>query len=133
MRKLIALVALSLAVACGDSGTNPNTDDISGTYSVRTVNNSSVPYTFTSNGGSITLLSDVINVAGNGTWSETYTYRQGSQTTTGTGADAGTWSRSGANVTLYSTTYSETSYTGSYSNGQLMLNDGNNFNYVFQR
>ena len=126
MKKLLAMLALATLAACGDNGTNPNTDSIGGTYTLRTVNNSSVPYTSTSGSSSITLQSDILVIADNGTWSEIITYSQTSNgtTTNGTQSDGGSWSRAGTSVNLYSNVQPGTAYAGSYSNNTLSMTDG---------
>jgi len=134
MKKLIAMLALATLVACGDNSTNPNTDSISGTYTLQTINGSQIPYTVSNGSTSTTLTSDVLTVADNGSWSEIITYRQtvNGTTSNGTESDSGTWSRSGTSVNFYSNVYQSTSYAGSYSNNTLSMSDGS-LNYVWTR
>ena len=134
MRRLFPVLALAMAVACGgDKSTNPNSDSIEGTYSLRTVNGSPLPFTFQSGTTSVTLTSDVITVAGNGSWTESIGYRQtaNGQTTTGTDTDGGSWVRAGSSVTLNSS-FGTGGYAGTYGNGSLTFSDAG-FVEVFSR
>lgn len=134
IRRIVALIAFSSLVACGsDSSTNPNSDSIEGVYSLRTVNGSALPFTVQSGTTSVTLTSDVITIASNGSWTEAVAYTQtvNGQTSNGTGADGGTWIRAGSSVTLNSTAGS-TGYAGTFSNGSMTFNDSG-FIEVFSR
>ena len=65
---LAACLPFVFALACGDSGTNPNNEPIDGTYSLKTLDGSPLPITFQSGTSSITLTNDVLTVASNGSW-----------------------------------------------------------------
>jgi hypothetical protein len=122
-----ASLALALAAACGgDSGTNPNSDAIEGTYSLKTVDGSPLPYKVQIGTDQVTLTKDVLTVASNGSWTESLSYTQtvNGQTSTGTEGDGGTWTRAGSSVSFYSTVYDEASYTGTYSNRTLTVTYG---------
>lgn len=126
IRRLVALLALVTLGACGsDSGTGVSSTNIEGTYSLRTVNGSPLPYTVQSGNNGVTLTSDVITIAGNGTWTEAILYRQtvNGVTTNGTEADGGTWMRAGNDVTLDSNFSQGTAYSGTFSNGTLTFDD----------
>ena len=82
MRRLIAVFMLIAIGACGgssDATTNPNSDDITGTYAIKTVNGNPLPFTIQSGTTTLVLVSDAITVASNGTWSESYTYEADSR------------------------------------------------------
>ena len=135
MRKLIALVALMAAAACGsDSPTNPNNASIAGTYSLTAVNGGPLPFTLQSGTTTVVLLTDVITVADGGTWSETGTFRvtQNGGTSTQTFADGGSWTRAGSSVSFYSTSQAATSYAGTFTGSGFNLSD-NSFTYVFAK
>ena len=136
MRKLFAMVALAALVACGgDSVTNPSADQVTGTYTLQSIDGDQLPVTYQSGGNSLTITSDVLTVADNGTWTETYSYRQtiNGQTSNGTGADGGTWTRAGSNVEFYSNQLDDFAYFGTYNNNRrLDLSDGLS-DYVFTR
>lgn len=106
MRRLVALLALAAAVACGgDSSTSPSAT-VSGSYSLRTVNGSPVPYTVIQIGADkYEIVSDVVTLNEGGTWSETGTDRttQNGQVTNGTITDNGTYTLNGTAITLVST------------------------------
>ncbi|MEO6528817.1 MAG: hypothetical protein ABIP93_19525 [Gemmatimonadaceae bacterium] len=126
IRRLLLLLTLATLGACGsDASTSPNADAIEGTYSLRTVNGLALPFTIQSGANSVTLSSDVITIASNGTWTEAITYRQtiNGQTTNGTEADGGSWVRAGSNVTLRSAQDGSTAYSGTFGNGTLTFTD----------
>lgn len=135
-RRLVLLLALATASACGsDSSTSPTTDAIEGTYSLRTVNGSPLPFTVVQSGtNSFVLTSDVITIASNGSWTESIQYREtvNGQTTNGTDADGGTWVRSGGNVSLKSNLSGDIAYSGAFSGGSLTFN-ASGFVAVFSR
>lgn len=127
MRKLIAtalLLASASFVACGgDSGTNPNNASIAGTYTLRTIGGASLPYAFQNGSASYLLVSDAITMADGGTWSEVYAYKNVSSGQSQTGSDNGSFSRSGAAVTLNSA-QGTAGYTGSFDGASLQLLSG---------
>ena len=125
MRKLLAVLALVAVAACGgDSGTNPNSDSIEGTYSLRTINGSPLPFTVQSGTYSYTIKTDVITIASNGSWTETYTYTEtaNGQTTNGSDVDGGTWVRAG-NVVNLASNFGTGGYSMTYSNGSLTVSE----------
>ncbi len=132
MRRLTVLLAF--LIACGGDSTSPNSDDISGNYTLRTVNGSALPFSIQSGTTTLTVLSDALTVGSNGTWSEVTSYRQtvNGQTTTGTGTDGGTWVRAGSQVSLHSSAGSAGDYNGTYSSGTLTLTNAGLVN-VFSR
>jgi len=118
---------LSFAMACGgDNSTNPNSDAVEGTYALKSVNGSPLPFTIQSGTNSITLTKDILTVASNGSWTESISYTEtiNGQTGTGTDADGGTWSRAGSSVAFYSTVTNGTAYSGTYNNSTLTLGAG---------
>jgi hypothetical protein len=127
VRRLVLLLALATLGACGsDASTGPDAEPIEGTYSLRTLNGATLPFTIQSGPSSLTLTSDVITLAGNGSWTESITYRQiiNGQTTNGTESDGGAWVRAGSNVTLQSSVNGGTAYSGTFGNGSLTFTDG---------
>jgi hypothetical protein len=106
LRRLIPLVALAVAVACGsDSTTEPTTATLAGTWSLQSVYGNPLPVTLsqTSN-DKLELLSDVVTASANGTYSESLQFREtlNGVATTSTSTDAGTFSLNGTAVTLSS-------------------------------
>ena len=126
MRRIFVACALTaLLAACGSDSTSPASADITGTYTLKTVNGSPLPFTLQSGTTVVSLTSDVIIVSSNGTWSESGIYQQtvNGQTTSGTGSDGGTWTRAGTSVTLTSAQGADGTYTGSYSTNTLTLSN----------
>ena len=135
VRRSVLLLALATLGACGsDSGTNPSADAIEGTYSLRTVNGAALPFTIQNGVNSLTLISHVITIASDFSWTETTQYRLTSsgQTTDGTSADGGTWMRAGGKVTLHSSLTGVASHSGPYANGSLTFSAAG-FAAVFSR
>lgn len=134
MRKLIALVLLAGAAACGfDTATEPLVGDISGTYTLQSMNGSPLPFVFASNDTTVSIDTDVLTVNTGGDWTETVSYRQ----TVGT-ADAtnetlnlsGSWTRSGNQLNFR--TAMGLLYVGTATETTLNLSDAG-FDYVFTR
>jgi hypothetical protein len=129
MRRLAAVLLL-VAAACSksDSPTNPASASLAGTFALRTIDGSALPYTMQSGTTSMTITSDALTVADGGTWSESGAYRQTSNGTTSnqTIADGGTWVRSGASVTFTSTMQNPgaTAYSGSFTGSGFGMSDG---------
>ena len=132
---MLACAPLVLVLACGDSGTNPSTADISGTYTLQTIGGSPLPYTVQSGTTTVTLTSDVITVGSDGSWAEAedFTLVSNGQTSTTSDSDGGTWTRSGTAVTFSSQTTGGTAYTGTYTNDTLTLDNGDGTPQVFHR
>src|SRR5512146_3171833 len=99
MRRLIPLVALAVAVACGsDSTTQPTVASLAGTWTLQSVNGSPLPFTVTQTGtDKVELLSDVVTASANGTYTEAVQFRTtlNGQSTTDTESDAGTFTLNG--------------------------------------
>lgn len=105
MRRLIALTAfatlLSVA-ACGDSPTEASTSVV-GTWHLQTINGTPPPFTlFEDTGYRLEVMGGVLAMNSNGTYANTYTYREtenGTATTTQE-TDIGTWIQSGSTILL---------------------------------
>jgi hypothetical protein len=124
MRHRILLVAaLALVSACGggDDPTSPN-DSFAGTYTLRTINGSNLPYTVVQVGADkLEITDDAITLNDGGTWTESGHYREtenGVVTTTSI-VDAGTYTRTGTAITLASPTTGTVS--GTVSGGTLTV------------
>ena len=106
MRRLIPLVALAVAVACGsDSTTQPTMTSVAGTWTLQSVNGGPLPFTLTQTGSDkLELLSDVVTANSNGTYTEVAQFRTtiNGQATTNTETDAGTFTLNGTAVNLSS-------------------------------
>lgn len=136
MRKTMAVLALAIFAACGGSdSTSPASASVGGTYSLKTINGSPLPFVFQSGTTSVTILADALVVGENGTWTESTSYKQtvNGQTSTGTGGDAGTWVRAGTAVTFTSTTQGGSGYRGTFTGSGLDMTDDNGFRSVFAK
>lgn len=105
MRKLFAVLALALAAACGsDSATNVQAS-IAGTYSLRTINGTPMPFILAQTGANKTeVTDDAITLNNGGTWTESGHYRTTTNgvATTSSVVDAGTYTLNGTAITLTS-------------------------------
>ena len=128
----LCAAAISLVACGGDSPTSPASASIAGTYQLKTVNGSPLPFTYQSGLDKIVVTSDVITVADGGTWTETghFTLTYNGQTSDQVISDVGTWTRAGTEVSFYSTRQGEVSYSGTFTGGGFSLSDAA-FNYTF--
>jgi hypothetical protein len=134
MRKLLAVLLVVGAAACSvDTPAGPLVGDISGTYTLRSMNGSPLPFVFTSNDTTVSIDTDVLTVVASGDWSETVGYRQ----TVGTAAATnetlnlvGSWTRNGNQLNFR--TSLGLLYVGTATETSLNLSDAG-FNYVFTR
>ena len=126
MRKLVAILFLAAFVACGGDSITDATASIAGTYTLRSVNGSPLPFTvFTSGTQKIEITDDMVVISESGTYSESGHTRttNGTQVTTQTVAEAGTYTRNGTAITFRSSDKSLLSMAtlsvspGAYSNG----------------
>ena len=127
MRRLLA-VALVLAAACGgDTTTGPTVQQqITGTWSLSTVNGSALPFTIAQTGtNKVELVSDVFVVASTGSFTQTTTVRTtiNGVVTTQSVADAGTYTVSGTAITLHFNSDGSTG-TASFSGNTFTTTDG---------
>ncbi|HEY9461721.1 MAG TPA: hypothetical protein VIR54_01465, partial [Vicinamibacterales bacterium] len=117
MRRLFLGVLCIALAACGsDKTTGPDSNlSFAGTYSLRTINGSNLPYVFLQSGQTSAIMTDdAITIADGGTWSEQGTLRitTNGQTSNQVYSDNGTWLRSGNSLALYSNPYNNTAYSG---------------------
>jgi hypothetical protein len=109
MRRLALLLAVVALAACNNDSTSPN-GNVSGSYSLRTVNGNPLPYTFSD--GSV-LVNDQLSLNSNGTYTDVATFSNAS-----TPAEQGYWSINN-NLISFNDQVSGTSYTGSVSGSVL--------------
>src|SRR4051812_24539750 len=122
MRKFCALVlALGLA-ACANDSTAPSTS-VDGTYNLRTVNGTTLPYTF-SNG--LQLVSEQVIMTQDGSFTDRSQYSNGQ-----TSVDTGFWTSLNGSITFTDNTAGVT-YSGSVS-GTVLTVILNNFTETFQK
>lgn len=121
MARRTVLMAAALLVggvtACSDlTGANARAD---GVYYLQSVNNTTIPFTYTdqSTGHSLTVTNDVYAVNSDGTYSDQQLYTDNGQNRSYT--EAGTWTQSNNAVTFYpsqSSTGNLTTYTAVVGN-----------------
>ena len=89
----IAIVALALGLAaCSNDSTSPSSG-IPGTYQLRTINGSSLPYTYSNGGG--TVVSDVLTMFNDGTYSDVAQFGDGTVS-----SEQGIWSSTNGSITF---------------------------------
>jgi hypothetical protein len=123
MRRLVCFALVFAALACGgDDTTTPTQASVAGTWTLQTINGSPLPFTLSAS-PKIELLSSVVNVSANGTWTSTTTNRTtiASQTSTTTSTDAGTYTLSGNNVAILSNGAGSTAQAGTVNGNTLTL------------
>lgn len=107
MRRLLSLTLALALIACGDddSTSAPTSASVAGTWNLQTVNGSALPFTLSAASPKIELLSSSVNVTANGTWTSTTQTRTtiGTQATTASSTQSGTYTLSGSAVSIRST------------------------------
>lgn len=127
---LAAIAALATFAGCYDTTSPYNQQVNGGSYSLQTVNATSLPYTYTSGGYTITIQSDIYTLNNNGTYSETI--NEIVNGAPASDAESGNWSQNG-NAVVFSPTYSTqqnySQYTGSLSSGSTFSHSSLTFSY----
>lgn len=105
MRRFALACAAVTLLACGGGDSTGPVASAEGTWNLQTVGGTALPYTYfydASTSHRLEVLSDVFVMSAGGTYIETFTTREtlGTQVTTSTDSDAGTWSQSGKAVTV---------------------------------
>jgi hypothetical protein len=132
---LSALAVLAFLAACGGDPAGPNAD-ISGSYTLQSVNGNALPWRYLVFGGrdfeAIASGSGEIN--GNGTYSLAFNYLtgRGEQTFTSSGTTAGTYTRNGSAITFTDQT-SGRQESGTVSGRQLSITCEGGYTCVFRR
>ena len=125
MRRITGLLVLGLALvgACNSDSTSPSGGTLTGSYSLRTVNGSALPYNFP-NG--LVLVSETLTLGSNGSYTDVATYNSG-QTST----EFGSYSALNNSVTFHDQTDGIT-YSGSVS-ADVLTEISNGYTSVYQR
>jgi hypothetical protein len=124
MRKILMALAMAAAVGCGSDSSTGTSGSVQGTYTLRSVNGATLPYTFFTTGTTkVEITDDVIVLSSAGTWTETGTTRttNGGTVSTQTSTDAGTYTTNGTAISLRSNDGSTVS--GTNINGSMTLVD----------
>jgi hypothetical protein len=109
MRRLALLAAVIALAACNNDSTSPN-GQVTGTYSLRTVNGNALPYTFSD--GSV-LVSDRLSLNNDGTYFDVATFSNA-----GNATEQGLWSINN-NLINFNDQTDAFSYSGSLSGSVL--------------
>jgi hypothetical protein len=136
-RLLAAIGALALVAACGDDGerVSPTTpSDVTGTYTLRRINNDSLPVVVEqTTGRRIELLSETLTLNADRTFTDVTDLRQtaGTAVTTATQRAAGTYIVNGTLV-IFSYAPDNARATATYSNGSISMLVGGS-TYLYRR
>jgi hypothetical protein len=109
MRKLALLAAVVALAACSNDSTSPN-GSVVGSYSLRTINGNSLPYTFTN--GSV-IVTDQLSLRSDGSYVDIAQFSNGA-----TATEQGLWSINNNLITFNDQT-DGIQYTGSVSGAVL--------------
>ena len=128
-----AVAMLAASVACTDN-TSPSNRSAGGTYDLQTVNGTSLPYSYNTSSGTLTIQSDIYTLNNDGTYNEAIseTISNGFSNTPTSDAEAGTWYQNGNAVVFspnYSTQGNYTQYTGALSGGGTFSHSSITFSY----
>ena len=120
---VLLLAATTATAACAGNDVTSPTVTLAGTYSLRTINGSPLPYTF---GSGVSLTSDVLTLRADGTYTDVGHYSDGAVTT-----EQGVYTNSGGSVTFDDQT-DNVSYQGSLS-GRVLTEITNGFTVTYQK
>ena len=125
MRKITALLGLGLALtaACSASDATSPSATIEGSYALRSVNGSSLPYSF-ANG--VLLMRETLTLSTNGSYTDVGNYNDGSTTT-----EVGFYTAANGAVTFHDQT-DNVVYQGSIS-GNVLTEITSGFTAVYQK
>lgn len=130
---MMTVALLATLAACTDN-TSPFDHSAGGTYDLQTVNGNSMPYSYNTSSGTLTINSDVYTLSNNGTYNETIseTISNGFSSSPTSDAEAGTWYQDGDAVVFspnYSTQNNYTQYTGALSGSSTFSHSSITFSY----
>jgi hypothetical protein len=136
MRRFVTLALVLAVIGCGsDNSTTPTNTSVAGTWTLQTVNGSALPFTLATSPAKLEVLSYVVVVTSNGTWTSSEQTRTtiGTQPpVTATVTDAGTYTISGNNVALTSNTAGSAAQAGTVSGNTFTIVQSG-FTFVFQK
>lgn len=131
----LALVATLLAASgCGDTS-GPDGGTLAGTYTLRTVNGSDLPFTLLQVGTElkVEVISDVVTLTANNTFSEVFTTRETENgvVTNDTTTTTGTFTVTGSLVQMTDT--EGNTLTASFSGGNTLTATAEGFTLVYRK
>jgi hypothetical protein len=132
--KYLLLLSLSAALACSDSGTGPSESSVAGTWNLRSINGTSLPFVIVQTGpDKLELTADVLTVTSSGTFTQMTTFRltENGQTTSQSVPDAGSYVLNGTNVTFQF--QSDGSVGSGTLSGETLTVSTTGFSYVYRK
>lgn len=133
--RALAIAAVTLLIACGDDGTTaPTTTSVAGTWTLQSINGTSLPYVIAQTGADkIEITSDVVTAVATGSFTQITTIRTtvSGQISTQSVADAGTWTLNGTAVTFQFNSDGSVG-TGSISGNTLTVTESG-FAYIYKK
>ena len=125
VRRALALVALVIGIAgtaCGGGGDSTAPPSEKGIYNLQSVNNQSLPVTFTGTAlGNVVITNATLTLTDNSAYSATFAGTVNGVATPQLLSDAGTYARSNSTITFTSTTLPGFGYAGALSGSQLSV------------
>jgi hypothetical protein len=119
-RVAVAAAAIALLGACGSDSTGPTNANVAGTYTLTTVEGSSLPYTIPNTAEEEIVQNATITLTGDSTYTASATGTVGGDPSNII-TDAGHYSVSGSQVTFTSTIIEGGNYTGHVSGSTLTV------------
>jgi hypothetical protein len=120
---ILLLAATTATAACAGNDVTSPTVTLAGTYNLRTINGTALPYNF---GSGAVLTSDVLTLRNDGTYTDVGRWSDGSTTT-----EQGAYSNSGGAITFDDYTDNVT-YQGSLS-GRVLTEITNGYTVTYQK
>lgn len=120
MKRFLLCLAVLMLAACGGDSTSPTTR-VSGTWHLRSINGTSLPYTFPpDNGTTATVTGSTLTLSDNGSYNEVVSLRlvSANATNNATVTEVGTWTANGGAITFNDNT-DQATYQGSVSGNTL--------------
>jgi hypothetical protein len=136
MRRLLAVLALTALAACkGDRTTEPS-EQLSGSYALKSVNGLALPAVIAQSGeDKYEIVSGTLTITKGSSYNLTINGRStiAGEVTTEVLQDAGSVAMSGAAVTFTSSTPGETPMAANFSNGNTITAGDQGSSFVFQK
>lgn len=121
---ILLLAATTATAACAGNDVTSPTTTLAGTYSLRTVNGTALPFNF---GGGDVLQSDVLTLRNDGSYIDVSQWNDGSTT-----SEQGTYTNNAGAITFYDQTDGGVTYQGSLS-GRVLTEITNGYTVTYQK